>query len=152
MRLAQRLWMASGVAVAAVAAVAAVGSAGASATPGEGVDAVTLSESSVDGKSYVARMITIAPGGTTGWHYHPGDVFAVVRAGTLTHYAAASCAVDGVYGAGAPISEASGPGYVHVGRNEGAEPLVMWVLYANPPATPLAIDVPDPGCPLPGAG
>lgn len=146
MRLRWRLWLAP-VAVAALLP----GSGSAAATPGEGVEAVTLSESSVDGQDYVARLITIAPGGTTGWHFHPGEVFGVVRAGTLTHYAG-DCSVDGVYGVGAPISERSGPGYVHAGRNEGPDPLVMWVLYVDPPGTPLAVDAPDPGCPLPPHG
>lgn len=126
----------------------------AAATPGAGVDAVTLSDSTADGSHYVAKLLTIAPGGGTGWHVHPGDVFGVVRSGTLTHYSG-DCSVDGVYPAGSTITERSGPGYVHAGRNEGPDPLVMWVLYANPadPAeVPLVVDAPDPGCPLPGSG
>ncbi|KGI69866.1 cupin domain-containing protein [Mycobacterium rufum] len=127
---------------------------GAGATPGAGVDAVTLSDSTADGSHYVAKLLTIAPGGGTGWHFHPGDVFGVVRSGTLTHYAG-DCSVDGVYPAGSTITERSGPGYVHAGRNEGPDPLVMWVLYVNPadpPDVALVVDAPDPGCPLPGSG
>lgn len=118
----------------------------AAASPGEGVGAVTLSQSSLAGKDYITREITIAPGGTTGWHYHPGQVFGVVRSGTLTHYDS-GCTVDGVYNAGDPITEISGVGYVHEGRNEGPDPLVMWVLYIDPAGSPLAVDVPNPGCP-----
>src|SRR4026207_474384 len=31
-------------------------------------------------------IITIAPGGTTGWHMHPGPHLIVVTEGTLTYY------------------------------------------------------------------
>lgn len=57
----------------------------AAATPNYGVDAVTLSQTTVDGRAYLLREITIAPGGSTGWHWHAGTVFGVVRQGTLTH-------------------------------------------------------------------
>ena len=146
----RRQWWATVPAIAAL--VATPGWAG--ATPSAGVDAVTLSDSTAAGSHYVARLLTIAPGGGTGWHFHPGDVFGVVRSGTLTHYAG-DCSVDGVYPAGSTITERSGPGYVHAGRNEGPDPLVMWVLYVNPADPPdeaLAVDAPDPGCALPGSG
>jgi quercetin dioxygenase-like cupin family protein len=118
----------------------------ASATPSTGVEARTLSEATVNGVDYVTREILIAPGGSTGWHYHDGGVFGVIRAGTLTHDAAANCTPDGVYPAGASIVEASGPGNVHIGRNLGPVPLVMWVLYIKPAGSPLAVEAPDPGC------
>ncbi|WP_245687235.1 cupin domain-containing protein [Streptacidiphilus griseoplanus] len=28
--------------------------------------------------------MTMAPGGATGWHYHPGQVLVIVESGTLT--------------------------------------------------------------------
>lgn len=118
------------------------------ATPGVGVSAKVLAQSTVDGVDYVTREITIQPGGSTGWHWHPGQVYGVIREGTLTHYDAADCAIDGVYNPGDPITERSGPGYVHVGRNLGPVPLVMWVGYIEPAGEPLANDVPNPGCPF----
>jgi len=130
---------------AALGVVVAPGSA--SASPGEGVDAVTMSQASLNGKDYISKEITIAPGGTTGWHYHPGQLFGIVKAGTLTHYDS-GCTVDGVYDEGDPITERSGPGYVHEGRNEGAVPLVLWVLYIDPAGSPPAVDMPNPGCPF----
>jgi hypothetical protein len=30
--------------------------------------------------------VTIDPGGSSGWHHHPGIVLVVVRSGTLTFY------------------------------------------------------------------
>ena len=117
----------------------------ASATPGTGVTGVTLVRHVVGDREYVVREITIAPGGATGWHYHPGPVRALVTAGTLTHHRA-DCSVDGVYHGGDAIAEESGPGYVHIGRNLGSEPLVLKALYVNPVGSPLAVDAPNPGC------
>ena len=117
----------------------------ASATPGGGVEAETLVQSTVDGTEYVTKQITIAPGGSTGWHWHPGQVLGVIREGTLTHDAA-NCLQDGVYPPGSPITEGIGPDNVHEGRNLGPEPVVMWVLYIQPVGQPLAIDAPNPGC------
>ncbi len=132
-------------ATAATVSVSLLGSASAAATGAAGVDAVTIAQATVDGVDYITREITIAPGGSTGWHYHDGRVFGLIREGTLTHDAA-NCTVDGIYPTGAPITEASGPGNVHIGRNLEPIPLKMWVLYINPAGTPLAVDAPDPGC------
>ncbi|HEX2213612.1 MAG TPA: cupin, partial [Mycobacterium sp.] len=38
----------------------------ASATPPVGVEAVVISQSTVDGIDYITRKLTIAPGGSTG--------------------------------------------------------------------------------------
>jgi hypothetical protein len=54
------------------------------ATPSAGTEAVTISQAAVDGIDYITREITIQPGGSTGWHYHDGRTFGVVREGTLT--------------------------------------------------------------------
>jgi hypothetical protein len=115
------------------------------ATPSAGTEAVTISQAAVDGIDYITREITIQPGGSTGWHYHDGRVFGVIRAGTLTHNKA-DCTVDGVFGPGAPITEESGPNNVHIGRNLEPIPLVMWVVYIEPAGTPLSVDATDPGC------
>ncbi|AKK29446.1 cupin domain-containing protein [Mycobacterium sp. EPa45] len=121
--------------------------ASATATPSSGIEATTLVQSTLDGRDFVTRELTVAPGGTTGWHYHPGQVFGVIKQGTLTHYKG-DCSVDGVYNAGDAISEGSGDGYIHEGRNEGTIPLVMTVLYIKPAGSPLAVDAPNPGCPF----
>jgi hypothetical protein len=34
----------------------------------------------------VDQTITIAPGGHTGWHSHPGPVLVVIESGTFTFY------------------------------------------------------------------
>jgi quercetin dioxygenase-like cupin family protein len=119
----------------------------ASATPGVGVEVETISQSSVDGQDYITKQITIAPGGSTGWHWHPGRVFGVIREGTLTHDMA-NCSEDGSYPAGSPVTEGTGPDNVHIGRNIGQDPVVMWVSYIVPAGSPLSNDVPNPGCPF----
>jgi quercetin dioxygenase-like cupin family protein len=133
---------------ATAAVVVSLGAAAtAAATPGIGLDAETLAQATVDGHDYVTKQITIAPGGSTGWHWHPGRVFGVIRAGTLTHDFA-DCSIDGIYPTGAPISEESGPDHVHIGRNLGPEPVVMWVVYIDAAGAPLSVDAPNPGCPF----
>jgi quercetin dioxygenase-like cupin family protein len=111
-------------AAAAAAALVPIGVANpASATPGIDIDVETLAQSTVDGVDYLTKEITLAPGGSTGWHWHPGQVYGVIKEGTLTHYAS-DCSVDGVYPVGSSITEQSGPGYAQ------------------------ATAVPNPGCPF----
>jgi len=114
------------------------------ATPGVNIDAVVISQSTVNGVDYVTKEITIQPGGSTGWHYHDGRVFGVVREGTLTRNMADCSEV--VSPAGSAVTEDSGPNHVHIGRNLGPVPLVLWVDYIEPAGSPQAEDVPDPGC------
>lgn len=114
------------------------------ATPGVNIDAVTISQATVDGVDYITKEITIQPGGSTGWHYHDGRVFGVVREGTLTR-TMGDCSVV-VSPTGSAVTEGSGPNHVHIGRNLGPEPLKLWVDYIEPAGTPLSVDLPDPGC------
>jgi quercetin dioxygenase-like cupin family protein len=134
-------------AITAALAIAFAPMATAAATPGIDVQADVLAQSRVNGYDDVTKQITIAPGGSTGWHWHPGRVYGVIRAGTLTHDFA-DCSIDGLYPTGAPITEASGPDHVHIGRNLGPDPVVMWVLYIVAAGEPLAVDAPNPGCPF----
>jgi quercetin dioxygenase-like cupin family protein len=119
----------------------------AAATPGRGVSAETLFDVEVGMTHLVLKRITIQPGGSTGWHYHPSVVRGVVTAGVLTHYAA-DCSIDGVDRPGQVIVETAGPGYVHMGQNLGGTPVVLDVLYQAPVGEPLAVDMPNPGCPV----
>src|SRR6476620_5073034 len=79
----------------------------ASATPGVNIDAVVISQATVNGIDYITKEITIQPGGNTGWHYHNGRVFGVVREGTLTR-TMADC-TDVVSPEGSAVNEDSGP-------------------------------------------
>ncbi len=82
------------------------------------------------------REITIPPGLSTGKHCHYGNLIGVVKAGTLTHYA--PIYPDGVHEYRAGDSLVEGPGYVHEGRNEGDDDVVLWVTYVTPSGEPLA--------------
>jgi quercetin dioxygenase-like cupin family protein len=114
-------------------------------TSGHGVQAKALWQTSAEGTDYVLREITIAPGGSTGWHWHDGRLYGVIKEGTLTHDMA-DCSIDGIYQAGDSIAEPSGADHVHIGRNLGSTPLVIQVLYVDPAGSPLSEDAPDPGC------
>lgn len=136
------------VALAAIAMVLPVTSTHlAFATPDRGIAAAVLSQTTVSGQEldYILREITISPGGSTGWHWHQGNLFGVIRQGTLTHNLA-DCSTDGIYGAGDAITEFSGSDHAHIGRNLGLTPVVMQVVYIDPHGSPLSNDAPDPGC------
>jgi quercetin dioxygenase-like cupin family protein len=117
----------------------------ASASPNRGVTSTLLNQSTLNGHDYITREITITPGGSTGWHWHDGELIAVVKQGTLTHNMS-DCSIDGVYNAGDPVVEPAGPDHVHIGRNLGAVPMILQVIYVDPVGKPLAEDAPNPGC------
>ncbi len=121
-----------------------VGPAAAHATPPSGVSAQLISKVTIGHTDYVLREVTIAPGGSTGWHYHDGTVLGGVTSGTLTHLDA-DCSVV-TYGAGQAIVEPSGANHVHIGRNDGTAPVVLYALYVLPVGAPFSEDAADPGC------
>lgn len=125
--------------------VAVLAPVGAAATPSSGVTGTIRWQRTVAGKDYILREITVQPGGTTGWHYHDGTLYAYVQQGTLTHDEA-DCVTEDVYHAGDAFSEPTGPGNVHEARNLGTVPVVLEVLYVDPAGSPLSEDAPDPGC------
>jgi len=94
----------------------------------------------------VVQKITIAPGGNTGWHSHPGPVVVVIEKGTMSFYDAEdpTCTVR-TYTAGQVFID-SGQGHVHIARNEGFENLVLLATYFDVPVGGLfRIDAPNPG-------
>lgn len=93
----------------------------------------------------VTQTITIAPGGHTGWHSHPGPVFVTIQAGTMTFYDAddPSC-TGGTYDTGDSFVDRGG-GHVHIARNEGSTDLVLYATYLIPAGSAgFRTDVPDP--------
>jgi quercetin dioxygenase-like cupin family protein len=90
------------------------------------------------------NQITIQPGGTFGWHSHPGLSFVIVKSGTATFYEADDpmCAPH-VLPAGSTLFEPAGD--VHIPRNEGSEPLVLVVIQLLPTGAMRRIDEPSPG-------
>jgi quercetin dioxygenase-like cupin family protein len=77
-------------------------------------------------------LVTIAPGGNTGWHSHPGIVFALVRSGTLTVYH--DDGTSAVYPAGTGFVEE--PGDVHIAVNEGATTAEVVAFFLLPRGAP----------------
>ena len=69
---------------------------------------------------------TVIPGGSFGWHSHPGPSIIIVKSGTITFYHGddPTCAPH-VYHAGQALVDTGND--VHVGRNEGAEDVVVIV-------------------------
>lgn len=128
------------------------------ATPGAGVEGIVAGRGTAAEKvktrgnqpySVVVQSITIAPGGHTGWHTHPGIAVAVVASGGLTIYDGddRSCTPQ-LYEAGEVYVD-PGYGHVHLGRNEGPIPTVVLVTYldvpTDAPTTAIRIDMDDPG-------
>jgi quercetin dioxygenase-like cupin family protein len=93
-------------------------------------------------------QITVAPGGSLGWHRNPGPSLVMVLAGAATEYHGddPTCTPD-VHPAGSTFvgaGEASG----HLVRNDGDVNLVVVVVRLVPEGVPQRIDLPNPGyCP-----
>ena len=83
----------------------------------------------------------VAPGGTFGWHSHPGPSLIIVKAGTLTFYHGddPTC-TPAVYQAGDALVDTGND--VHVGRNEGTTEVVVIVTRFLPDGAPTRIDQP----------
>ncbi|MER7819045.1 cupin domain-containing protein [Streptomyces sp. NPDC096153] len=135
------------------AAALAFGSTAAVATPGSGVTGTVLAKGTSAGTlkvkakgrtDVIVRTITIEPGGSTGWHYHPGPLIAVVKSGTLTR-TLHDCSAEATP-AGTSIIEPSGSHHVHIGRNLGTEPVELYVTYLVPEGSPLSVDADAPEC------
>jgi quercetin dioxygenase-like cupin family protein len=93
-------------------------------------------------------QVTIQPGGTLGWHSHPGMSFVIVKSGTATFYEGddRTC-TPRVIPTGSSLFEPAGD--VHIVRNEGSVPLVNVVVQLVPTGAPRLISVPSPGnCPF----
>jgi quercetin dioxygenase-like cupin family protein len=86
-----------------------------------------------------------APGGSTGWHSHPGHSLIVVTAGTVTDYEGhdPDCKPH-VYKAGMSFVDPGG-GHVHILRNEGAVEAQTIAVQFIPADAARRIDVSDPG-------
>jgi quercetin dioxygenase-like cupin family protein len=91
---------------------------------------------------------TITPGGTFGWHSHPGPSLVIVKSGTATFYLAddPTCTPH-VVPAGSGFVDSGGD--VHVVRNEGSVDLVTVVVSLVPAGFERRIDEPSPGDCLP---
>ena len=126
------------------------------ATPGSGASSTILARglavekvktSGNEPYDVVVQDLTIAPGGQTGWHTHPGNAVAVVKSGTLTIYDAKDGSCTGKAYTAGQVYRDPGYGHVHIGRNESSTaPLQLVVAYLDVPiAGAFRIDAADPG-------
>ena len=156
------------VVVSVVAALSVAYVSGAKATPPSGVTLMPLApvgqfnelnEHAMTGKwqakietkgvsDLQVNEVTIQPGGTLGWHTHPGPSFVIVKSGTATFYMGddPTCTPHTIQTGGTLFEPAN---MVHIVKNEGTVPLVNVVVQLIPTGAPRLISVPSPGnCPF----
>jgi quercetin dioxygenase-like cupin family protein len=156
-----RRWAAVAVAAPVLALAAGLMAAGpARATPPAGITTEILGSGTtlggfkihVDGikveskgaASFTVAHLTFAPGGTTGWHVHPGPVLVTVISGSVTKFSA-DCTAQ-TYTAGQAFVE-NGPADENMVRNDGSVDAQTIVTFLNPPGAPIREDAPPPpGC------
>ena len=100
------------------------------------------------GADVAMAQITVDPGGSSGWHSHPGGAVIIVKQGALTVHRAigSQCQIE-TYSAGQAFIER--PGEVDQVLNTGT---IQYVLFVTFPRVPQGesprTDQPDPGtCP-----
>ncbi|MEU7554776.1 cupin domain-containing protein [Streptomyces sp. NPDC044571] len=76
-------------------------------------------------KHLAGQEVVIEPGGCTGWHFHEVPLIALVRSGTLTRILHDHTVV--VHRPGDNFVEPPGIEHVHLGRNLGPDPVVLYV-------------------------
>ena len=100
------------------------------------------------GTDVAMAQITVDPGGSAGWHSHPGGAIVVVKQGSLTVYSPVGpkCQTT-TYSAGQAFIER--PGEVDDVLNTGTVPYVLFVTFPRvPQGESPRTDQPDPGtCP-----
>ena len=97
------------------------------------------------GTDVAMAQITVVPGGSSGWHSHPGGAIIIVKEGALTVYSPVGhrCRTT-TYGAGQAFIER--PGEVDDVLNTGTVPYVLYVTFPRvPPKVSPRTDEPDPG-------
>jgi quercetin dioxygenase-like cupin family protein len=99
---------------------------------------------SKDAASFTVAHLTFAPGGTTGWHVHPGPVLVTVISGSVTKFSA-DCTAQ-TYTAGQAFVE-NGPADENMVRNDGSVQAETIVTFITPPGAAIREDAPPPpGC------
>jgi len=106
------------------------------------------------GLEIVVSRIAIKPGGTSGWHSHPGGAIVVVQTGQVTTYKSngdSGCTIN-TYTAGQAFVEQ--PGEPLNAKNNGSTETINYVTFPGVPLGPEGTtlqrtDEPNPGtCPV----
>jgi quercetin dioxygenase-like cupin family protein len=96
----------------------------------------------------ITQVVTLAPGGYTGWHTHTGPQLLSVTAGTGTLYSGddPTCTGEVIAAGQSHIDDGS---VVRNFRNEGTANVVVYNTYLVPHGAPQRIDAPASGnCPF----
>ena len=148
--------------LALVAALIALPRDRATATPPSGIAAELLARGTVARADHVhvagiklatrgpidvaTVHVTFQPGGSTGWHTHPGPALVTVKTGQLTLHRAKSCRTR-TFAAGQTFLE-YGPHDVNLTGNETGAVTETLVTFLVPVGAPLTVDASAPHCPL----
>jgi hypothetical protein len=148
--------------LALVAALIALPRDRATATPPSGIAAELLARGTVARADHVhvagiklatrrpidvaTVHVTFQPGGSTGWHTHPGPALVTVKTGQLTLHRAKGCRTR-TFAAGQTFLE-YGPYDVNLTGNETGAVTETLVTFLLPVGAPLTVDAPAPRCPL----
>jgi quercetin dioxygenase-like cupin family protein len=139
-------WFTTGVATIAVFGVAAavVLAGGSKPAAPSGVHITPLSQGTIGSKVHADRggieirtkgprdmlvtSITVDPGGSFGWHTHPGPVLVAVSKGTLAVYEphGSHCPRSTVTAGQAFVEDGD---HVHLARNEGSDPIELSAIF-----------------------
>ena len=95
----------------------------------------------------VIQQIVIGPGGSTGWHSHPGPVVVLIKAGALALYSSEDpTCTPTIYLPGEAFID-RGQGHVHLARNLSPnENVEVWATYFDvPPGASFRLDAANPG-------
>jgi quercetin dioxygenase-like cupin family protein len=101
-----------------------------------------------DNTDIAVATIGVAPGGHSGWHFHPGPVLVIVKVGTITFYHGddPTCTPTH-YAAGSAFIEEGGD--VGIARNETAGVDTVVATFFVPAGSVTRIDAAAPGnCPF----
>jgi hypothetical protein len=145
-----------------VAALIALPRDQATATPPSGITAQLLARGTIAHASQVGVAgiklqtrgpidvatvhVTFQPGGSTGWHVHPGPALVTVKTGQLTLHRTNGCTTR-TFSAGQTFLE-FGPKDVNLTRNETGGVTETVVTFLLPVGAPITVDAPAPPCPL----
>jgi quercetin dioxygenase-like cupin family protein len=109
------------------------------------VDSAGIKVRTKGARDVLVTSITVAPGGTFGWHTHPGPVLVSVASGTLSLFEAHhhGCMKSKVRPGEAFLEDG---GHVHLARNDGSEPVQIYATFlARRGTSEFLSTVPDPG-------
>jgi quercetin dioxygenase-like cupin family protein len=114
------------------------------------VPSIDMAIDCTNGCDTAFQQATVPPGGSSGWHTHPGATFVGIGQGEITydHVIGGACHSE-KFSAGSGFGQM--PTEVHNGRNTGSGTLVIYTMYVLPTGTPnsgIRIDQPQPtSCP-----